>query len=229
MKKTAKIFAVLLTVVMVFTLVACEKGDEKAKLEEQKATSQPDVETPSPEDEEKAVRDVVEKFYDAFLEYDLNTAENCIKPGSDAEEVLEEATEVPETFEQLNISKKEIMDMTKKIMRKIEDKLDYEIKEIEIDGENAEVTLETVSPVLDENHEIRKYSINQLIKEYLLEEEGYSNVDLQKISEEEAYEYVTEALEWGCLQMYEDADTKTKEKTVELEKIDGKWNITDVN
>lgn len=228
MKKLTKLLALILALLMAASFfVACDKdndpdsaleSDNEVTEEEEKEEKKKEKEE---EEEKEAIEKVVENYYDVFLgkiksSSDLEDAlEYCIEDDDAYDNVLERI----EVFEEMIKTDSESTGVDEDMLEEFYVEFfnqcvksgEYEINDIEIDEDEASVKISTTSTDTVEATKALLTKANLCLQECEAEGKPY----------EEAVKYCTENMD----EILEDVDTIEEDKTIILEKVDGKWLI----
>ena len=226
--KIKKLLALLLAFMMtacVFT--ACEFNFE--------TSSERSSDSEDTEKEEEAVREVVEELIavrTATIENADELLDGCkdiVEEGSAAYEVLEEQAE--------DISDESSLELYNAAREKIE----IEIKDIEIDDDEATVTVDATEIDPESVEEIFNEKKEEVFTAYIEDNWTYDGEPLtlyiytNVLTAAEREEVDADFEEYGeidvdalMLEAVEEAETKTEEQTITLEKVDDEWVITDI-
>ena len=257
MKKFTKILALVLSVLMVVSCFAACTKEEKVTDEPSTVVKEPeDVKNPvepvekplkqeEPEEPKKAAKDdaaeveeVAEDFFKTFQSGDLEALSEFFADDSGAYDELMSSFDMGDiedmtaAIEELGLSENEVADMVGKMFGTIFGELDYEIKDVDVDGDEAEVEFEMSYPdyeAVDES----ALDMDSLMME-VLEDSGYTMEELSKMTKDDLKELmpeivgtVFEELIDTMVDAAKDAGLKTKKGTFTFENIDGEWLITE--
>ncbi|MBE7049484.1 MAG: hypothetical protein E7394_01790 [Ruminococcaceae bacterium] len=230
MKKITKLLALLLALLMVATaFTACKEEETK---DEPSKTGNSKVEKPEKNNDGSEVEEVVTAYLDAAVEFDFEEAAKYVSADSDSKEALENINimEGFEGAEEFGLTEKDL----KKILDKLSEKMTYEILEVEVDGDEAEVTVEV--PNADEMGDITDYvdMDEEALTMKLIEKMGYSSMEEfelaatnGEVTEQDMVSYVGEVIMDVATEAIDNMELGTQEETITLEKIDGDWLIVD--
>ncbi|MBR3932714.1 MAG: nuclear transport factor 2 family protein [Clostridia bacterium] len=256
MKKFTKILALVLSVLMVVSCFAACTKEEKVTDEPSTVVKEPeDVKNPvepvekplkqeEPEEPKKAAKDdaaeveeVAEDFFKTFQSGDLEALSEFFADESGAYDELMSSFDMGDIedmtagAEELGLSENEVADMFGKMLGTLFGELDYEIKDVDVDGDEAEVEFEMSIPdyeAVDES----ALDMDSIMME-VLEDSGYTMEKLSKMTEDDLMELMPEIMGTAFEELTDvmvdaakDAGLKTKKGTFTFENIDGEWLIT---
>lgn len=229
MKKTVKILALLMALLMMATVfTGCnQKSEEKDDKEEKtEVTEKKEDKKDTTEEDKKAVEKVIEDYTDALLkEVDepgeiLENVEDYLEPDSDVYEEMEENVKGIE--ENALIRDWNAINTVKEV----------EIGEIEIDGDEATAEVKFTSCDQESYEEIKNDMIIEAVDEWL--GENYDATYDEFLEQDEEIQAAVEEeflAEIDFSEIYyeaaKEATKVTKDQKVTLKKIDGKWLISE--
>ena len=242
MKKFAKILSLVLSVIMVAScFIACSKEEPADKQNTEVKTSKTtdvangEVKESTKKDDAKEVEKVAEDFFETFQKGDLEGIADFFEEDSDAYDEFFKAFEIAdiESFfdgaEDIGLSESDIEDILSSAFEKLFGELDYDIKDIEVDGDEAEVEYEISLPDYSKV-DIESVDMDSLMME-ALEELDLSQTELAKMTEQELIEIIMEPAMEKLFDTFideaKDADKLEESGTLVFEKIDDEWLIVE--
>lgn len=233
MKKIAKLFALLLALLMAVTsLTACKKEvvNEGEKTSQSSENKKSDKKAEKKNNDKADVEEAVTAYLDAVFGFDFEEAAKYVP--DDEKDALEsiDLTEGFEGVEEFGLTEKDV----NKILDKLSDKLAYEILDIEVDGDEAEVTVD--ASTAENMGDLEDYVDfdEETAMMMLIEKMGYSSMeDFETaanngdVSEEDMIPYIGEVIMDIAFEAIDNMELDTEEQTIKLEKIDGEWIIVD--
>ena len=244
MKKFAKILSLALSVIMVAScFIACSKEEPADKQNTEvkvKTTKTADVENgevkeSTKKDDAKEVEKVAEDFFETFQKGDLEGIADFFEEDSDAYDKFFGAFEVAdiESFfagaEDIGLSESDVENILSSTFEKLFSEVDYDIKDIEIDGDEGEVEYEISLPDYSKVN-IKLADMKSLIIKSLVELD-LNQSEIAKMPKEELIEIIMEpAMENlfdTLIDEAKDADKLEESGTLVFEKIDDEWLIVE--
>ena len=226
MKKITKLFAILLALLMAVTsLTACKKEEENGG---EKPSSSTQSKKKEKNNDKADVEEAVSAYLDAVFGFDFEEAAKYV---SDDEKDTIESIDIMEGIEEVEeygLTEKDV----NKIFDKLSDKLTYEILDIEVDGDEAEVTVE--ASAVEDIGDLEDYVDfdEETAMMMLIEKMGYSSMeDFETaanngdVSEEDMIPYIGEVIMDIAFEAIDNIELDTQEQTIKLEKNDGEWII----
>ena len=164
--------------------------------------------------EKGAIKKVITGYYNAMFEYDLEKAQEYINPESDQYDKIGSGIS-SSPLSQMGVQDEDmedIMDDFKKLIK-------YKVKNIDIDGDTATATLEVKTP------DFESINGNEMMNEYM-EKKNIDRSDIK--SGEDAKDLMKDVLKWMVNEKAPKLDKVTQTSEVTLDKVDGKWLISDM-
>lgn len=219
-----KLLALLLVVVLAFSVVACGTKDAGTT---EKPGEKPAVEK---EDDSKEAEKVAEEFFDAFVELDFDKAEKYVDDKAVVEEAAKELDfdammdTLPDEFSPYKSYFEEMFDA---ILDAVLKDFDYEIKGVEEDGDKYIVEVELTAPVTTD---LEGYFEDAMSEDSMgaLAMELYTNGTItEDMSEDEIYDAVFAAMVDYVKDQVKNVDVSTETETVKVTvyEKDGEWLI----
>lgn len=249
MKKLAKLLALVLSLVMVVSCFAACSGDKKEdKPSTEVKTSKTNADEPAEKPEKEPVKEekgksdeeeveaFVDDFFKTFQSGDLEALADYFKESSDAyDEIMssfnmDDITEMTSGMEELGLSEDDTADIITNVFEALFGQLEYEIGDIEVDGDKATVEYTMSIPdysKVDQN----SIDMDSLLME-ILEDSGYDMEKLSTMTEDDLKDIMPEIMGTvmdsfvdAMIDAAKDLDPMEESGNFELEKVDGEWLI----
>ena len=235
MKKLSIILAMMLAMT---TFAGCEKEDEKSETKKETKVEDKADKKSDKKAEEDSPESIVEAFLDDAFSQSLGDYEDYFTEDADAEDDFDSFKDMDFIGDDVDaLTEMFGEDLGEDMIDSIYDTFEYEVEDVEVDGDEAEVTITLKSPdfenlEIDEEEmmaEVMGIDLETATEDELLEWLEDNGLD-ENSTEEDIMEVIGEDLVDYIIDVMKDADKVEEESVFTVVKNDdGEWRISAID